>query len=171
MPLHIEKIFYTNSTMDRRESIIDLTSAPAPTSIHRQPSWDITSVDSNTASELSEYGSNPPLEEDNPPSRGVKRQRSGDEADNAGPSSRPRVEEQIQAIDLTEVDSSSELAKTLSNLREDAVKAQQPSENEASKTQSVLGAYKCPVCMDTPEDATSTACGRFRISISISHVF
>ncbi|KAJ5568431.1 hypothetical protein N7450_010917 [Penicillium hetheringtonii] len=145
--------------MDRRESIIDLTSAPAPESTHRQPSWDITSVDFDTDSDLSGYGSTSPSWIDNARSRGVKRQRSGDDSENAGPSTRPRVEEHVQAIDLTEVDSSSEFAKTLSNLREDAVKAQQPSEKATNKTQSILGAYKCPVCMDTPEDATSTACG------------
>ncbi|KAK5791370.1 hypothetical protein VI817_006679 [Penicillium citrinum] len=150
--------------MDRRESIIDLTSAPAPESTHRQPSWDITSVDFDTDSDLSGYGSTSPSWIDNARSRGVKRQRSGDDSENAGPSTRPRVEEHVQAIDLTEVDSSSEFAKTLSNLREDAVKAQQPSEKATNKTQSILGAYKCPVCMDTPEDATSTACGMFRVS-------
>lgn len=148
--------------MSRRLSIIDLTSAPAPRSSHRQLSSDITSVGS--LSDSSHYQS-PPRVEGHVGSerRGTKRRHDGDDATNAGPSSRPRVEGPIQAIDLTEVDSSSELAKTLSSLREDAVKAQQPTESEINRSQSILGAYKCPVCMDTPEDATSTACGKYMI--------
>lgn len=156
--------------MSRRLSVIDLTSASAPaptsTSTHRQLSSDINSVDSFSDS----------FEEQPTPnltnyitSRGAKRRRDREELGHAGPSSRPRLESPIdpriegpiQAIDLTEVESSSELAKTLSSLREDAVKAQQPHEDEANSARSVLGSYKCPICMDTPEDATSTACGTF----------
>lgn len=62
-------------------------------------------------------------------------------------------------IDLTESECSSALTKALSKQREDAVKAQQAAEHE--KGRSLLTAYKCPVCMDTPVDATSTACGMY----------
>ncbi|KAJ5408804.1 hypothetical protein N7509_002687 [Penicillium cosmopolitanum] len=164
--------------MSRRLSVIDLTSAsvpapaPAPTSTstststHRQLSSDITSVDS--FSDSLEEQPTPNLRNHTVP-RGAKRRRDGEELGHAGPSSRPRldhpidprIEGPIQAIDLTEVDSSSELAKTLSSLREDAVKSQQPHGDEANSARSVLGSYKCPICMDTPEDATSTACGMF----------
>lgn len=58
-------------------------------------------------------------------------------------------------VDLTEGPSA--LSKTLAKQREDAVKAQQGTEHEGGR--SLLTAYRCPVCMDTPVDATSTACG------------
>lgn len=66
-------------------------------------------------------------------------------------------EEPIESIDLTEAEGPSSLAKILAKQREDAVKAQQGSEQE--KGRSLLTAYKCPVCMDTPVDATTTVCG------------
>lgn len=144
--------------MSRRLSIIDLTSGLVPTSPHRRFSSDTTSIRSN--SDSPDYQSTPRPTEPTT-SRGAKRRRDRDETGSPGPSSRPRREEPIQAIDLTEVDSSSEFAKTLSSLREDAVKAQQPTEIEETRPRTILGAYKCPVCMDTPEDATSTACGTF----------
>lgn len=65
--------------------------------------------------------------------------------------------EPVESIDLTEIDGSSSLAKALAKQREDAVKAQQVEEEE--KGRSVLTAFKCPVCMDTPVDATTTVCG------------
>lgn len=68
----------------------------------------------------------------------------------------------VESIDLTEVDGSADLAKALSKQREDAVKAQQDAEPQREKGSSVLTAYKCPVCMDTLDDATSTACGMLR---------
>ena len=66
-------------------------------------------------------------------------------------------DEAIESIDLTEVEGPSSLAKILAKQREDAVKAQQDPEQE--KGRSLLTAYKCPVCMDTPVDATTTVCG------------
>ncbi|KAA8652605.1 uncharacterized protein ATNIH1004_001510 [Aspergillus tanneri] len=61
------------------------------------------------------------------------------------------------SIDLTTVDESSSLSRTLAKQREDAIRAQHTVDDERGR--SVLTAYKCPVCMDTPVDATSTACG------------
>ncbi|BCR88727.1 uncharacterized protein ACHE_41291A [Aspergillus chevalieri] len=66
-------------------------------------------------------------------------------------------EQPVESIDLTEVDKPSALDKVLAKQREDAVKAQHDGESE--KGRSLLTAYKCPVCMDTPEDATTTVCG------------
>lgn len=66
-------------------------------------------------------------------------------------------DEPIESIDLTEAEGPSSLAKILAKQREDAVKAQQDLEQE--KGRSLLTAYKCPVCMDTPVDATTTVCG------------
>lgn len=65
--------------------------------------------------------------------------------------------EPVESIDLTEVDGSTSLAKALAKQREDAVKAQQGAEEE--KGRSIVTAFKCPVCMDTPVDATTTVCG------------
>ncbi|PLB44365.1 hypothetical protein P170DRAFT_440667 [Aspergillus steynii IBT 23096] len=65
--------------------------------------------------------------------------------------------EPATSIDLTEPEGPSALSKTLAKQREDAIKAQQGAKNEGGR--SLLTAYKCPVCMDTPVDATSTACG------------
>lgn len=89
--------------------------------------------------------------------RGIKRRRGGDGSRESSHQNSP--EEPIESVDLTELDNSSALARTLAKQREDAIKSQQTSTPD--KPQSVLGAYKCPVCMDTPEDATSTACGKY----------
>ena len=62
----------------------------------------------------------------------------------------------VDEVDLTAVDDPASLSAALSKQREEAILAQNPG-TEASRTP--LTAYKCPVCMDTPTDATSTACG------------
>jgi hypothetical protein len=62
----------------------------------------------------------------------------------------------IDEVDLTAVDDSTSLSAALSKQREEAILAQNPG-TEAGRTP--LTAYKCPVCMDAPTDATSTACG------------
>ncbi|KAK2754536.1 SUMO-targeted ubiquitin ligase complex subunit slx8 [Arachnomyces sp. PD_36] len=67
----------------------------------------------------------------------------------------------IESVDLTEVDETSPLSKTLAKQREDAIKAQETISGGEKKGRSVLTSYKCPVCMDTPVDATSTTCGKF----------
>ncbi|KAE8377316.1 hypothetical protein BDV26DRAFT_293282 [Aspergillus bertholletiae] len=66
-------------------------------------------------------------------------------------------EDDIDSIDLTELEGHSALSKVLAKQQEDAVRAQQPLEPEKRGT--ILNSYKCPVCMDTPEDATTTICG------------
>lgn len=87
-----------------------------------------------------------------------KRRRTGRDASpglsNVPPGSE---DEPIESIDLTEVEGTSSLAKTLAKQREDAIKAQD--NRESKKGLSLLAAYKCPVCMDTPVDATTTVCG------------
>lgn len=64
---------------------------------------------------------------------------------------------EIEAIDLTGVGGSTALANALSKQQEDAIKAQQSGSEEIGR--SALTCYKCPVCMDTPVDATTTVCG------------
>lgn len=51
------------------------------------------------------------------------------------------------------------VSRTQAKQRADVILAQQSLDH--NKGESVLLAYKCPVCMDTPVDATSTACGKF----------
>lgn len=91
---------------------------------------------------------------------GRKRRRlsSSNVASRSAQSELDQHEDDIESIDLTEVEAPSTLAKVLAKQREDAVRAQQSVEPE--KGQSILNSYKCPVCMDTPEDATSTVCGK-----------
>lgn len=82
----------------------------------------------------------------------------------AGPSSQTHqivkgtVPVDVEAVDLTSVDDSSSLAQVLAKQREDAILAQKNTTNN-KEAKSTLTAYKCPVCMDVPENATSTICG------------
>ncbi|KAL3460381.1 hypothetical protein BJX64DRAFT_263407 [Aspergillus heterothallicus] len=69
----------------------------------------------------------------------------------------PENTETIEAIDLTDADGHSAIAKVLAKQREDAVAAQLPGGSGNARTK--LIGYKCPVCMDTLTDATTTVCG------------
>lgn len=133
--------------MSRRSSIVDLTSTSS------RPHLPLPRSSTTVASSSSSLPNRLPLRssrESREP-RGTKRRRDSADTleDGAG--------EAIESIDLTDVDDSSALAKALSKQREDAVKAQQGLQSENAR--SALTAYKCPVCMDTPVDATSTSCG------------
>lgn len=69
---------------------------------------------------------------------------------------------EIESIDLTEVEDKSILADALLKRREDAVRAQINRSGAGDDAgRSSLTSYKCPVCMDVLEDATTTICGRF----------
>jgi hypothetical protein len=74
----------------------------------------------------------------------------------------------IESVDLTEVNDPSALFKALSKQREDAVKAQMAKDAETGR--SALTAYKCPVCMDTAVDATSTICGMYCVTFQTSYI-
>ncbi|KAM5450223.1 hypothetical protein McanMca71_005628 [Microsporum canis] len=67
------------------------------------------------------------------------------------------IPDEIEAVDLTEVDDSSSLARILAKQREDAILAQKKTSDQGRR--STLTAYKCPVCMDVLENATTTICG------------
>lgn len=67
--------------------------------------------------------------------------------------------EPIESIDLTDVDGNSAIAKVLARQREDAVAAQHT--DDSANSRSRFTGYKCPVCIDTPVDATTTVCGRY----------
>lgn len=68
-----------------------------------------------------------------------------------------QAEDDVEAVDLTEVNDDYALAKVLAKQREDAIKAQAATENREGRT--TLTATKCAICMDTPTDATTTVCG------------
>ena len=82
-----------------------------------------------------------------------------DEDEDAG---RQAVRQDVEAVDLTEVNSATDLSKALSKQRQDAIQAQMK-QNQGSEAagRTPLTSYKCPICMDTPEDATTTVCGAF----------
>lgn len=133
--------------MSRRLSIVDLTSGHPGSEDNLSTS---ISVDQQRTRD-------PHMRMATPGPRGIKRRRQDDGFWSSGfPSGDGQAGTPIESIDLTEPDDS--LAKTLAKQREDAVKAQQPA---VEKSRSILGSYNCPVCMDTPEDATSTTCGKF----------
>lgn len=124
-------------------------SAPQPPLPHSRPIGLPSSSPSPSASP------NPPSDSEG---RERKRRRTTLGANSETPEFIDSEEEQpIESIDLTEVDKPSALDKALAKQREDAVKAQH--DGESKNGRSLLTAYKCPVCMDTPEDATTTVCG------------
>ncbi|KAJ5160095.1 uncharacterized protein N7482_007099 [Penicillium canariense] len=135
--------------MSRRVSVVDLTSVAV------QPFSERSRQLSSTRSISSGPSSSSPDPETM--ARGTKRKRGNDEHGAQNPASSNDSQDPVESIDLTEVEGSLALAKALAKQREDAVKAQ--STAEEGKGSSMLAAYQCPVCMDTPEDATSTSCG------------
>ncbi|KAI9370797.1 hypothetical protein BJX61DRAFT_544292 [Aspergillus egyptiacus] len=66
--------------------------------------------------------------------------------------------EAVESIDLTDVDGNSAIAKVLAKQREDAIASQHL--NDGGGVRSKLAAYKCPICMDSPVDATTTVCAK-----------
>ena len=73
----------------------------------------------------------------------------------------------IEEVDLTLVTNPASLANALSKQREDAVKAQaQTNTVEEDGGRTMLTSYKCPICMDVLEDATSTVCGEYFMLLS-----
>ncbi|KAL4795962.1 hypothetical protein BDV19DRAFT_361832 [Aspergillus venezuelensis] len=94
------------------------------------------------------------------PSRSRKRRRITNQSSSSvvsGSSASQAHNEPIESIDLTEVDGNTAIAKVLAKQREDAVAAQHLNEGENARSR--LTAFKCPVCMESPVDATTTICG------------
>ncbi|KAJ5812707.1 Zinc finger RING-type [Penicillium robsamsonii] len=92
--------------------------------------------------------------------RGVKRRRNW--SDEHGTSSSTLSEDEpIETIDMTDDSGAGALARAVAKQREAAAKAQ--AEEERNANLSAILAYKCPICMETPVDATSTSCGVFLI--------
>ena len=65
---------------------------------------------------------------------------------------------EIESVDLTQVDDNSDLAYALAKQRTDAIKSQQISAGDP-EARTPLTAYKCPICMEIPREATTTICG------------
>jgi Zinc finger, C3HC4 type (RING finger) len=74
------------------------------------------------------------------------------------PSSPFHSSPEIESVDLTALDENSTLADALSKQRRDAVSSQNSS-FDTPTGRSALTSYKCPICMETPKDATTTICG------------
>ena len=75
----------------------------------------------------------------------------------------PDTPQEVEAVDLTEVDDASDLSRALSKQRQDTIQAQMKRDRgRESSGRTPLSSYKCPICMDTPEDATVTSCGTYR---------
>ncbi|KAL2860704.1 uncharacterized protein BJX67DRAFT_386391 [Aspergillus lucknowensis] len=91
------------------------------------------------------------------PSGTRKRRRLTNQTVSSSASHPEHDDEPIEAIDLTDVDGHSAIAKVLAKQREDAVAAQQQSDSGGARSR--LTAYKCPICIETPVDATTTVCG------------
>ena len=106
--------------------------------------------------------SQPPSDQD---SRATKRPRLGDSDTTSTSNIQTQSEDDssTELVDLREGDEgSTALAKTLSKQREDAIRAQQEAEHE--KGRSLLTAFRCPICIEPPVDATTTVCGMFWLS-------
>ncbi|ETI21461.1 hypothetical protein G647_07808 [Cladophialophora carrionii CBS 160.54] len=106
------------------------------------------SQDQDSSQHSSQSTMSPPSSSHTRPTTQSSRQRA----------STPQLENDplVDEVDLTAVDDRASLSAALSKQREDAILAQNPG-TDAGRTP--LTAYKCPVCMDTPTDATSTVCG------------
>ncbi|KAJ5653928.1 hypothetical protein N7490_000931 [Penicillium lividum] len=134
--------------MSSRDSVVDLTASTDQTRQALSPSASLHFPSSRNDLPI-------PQSPDTT-ARGVKRRHTDDDSCSST-LSESSEDEQIEAIDLTDAAGSS-FAKVLAKQREDAIKAQQ-SQNDNDEGASLIKAYKCPICMDTPENATTTACG------------
>lgn len=95
--------------------------------------------------------------------RGVKRRRTNNHRSSSGSSSEIHLgAEDVETIDITGDGDANELAKAVAKQRQDAIKAQQSTE-KSDRPRSALMAYKCPICMDTPVDVTTTLCGMYLV--------
>lgn len=68
------------------------------------------------------------------------------------------VQSTVESIDLTAVESNTDLADILSKQREEAILSQRPAgATDAGRTS--FSAFKCPICMESLKNATVTKCG------------
>jgi hypothetical protein len=92
-----------------------------------------------------------------------------DDTDEEEEAARAAARQDVEAVDLTDVNNAADLSKALSKQRQDAIQAQMK-QNQGSEPagRTPLTSYKCPICMDTPEDATTTTCGEPSLPPSFS---
>ena len=64
----------------------------------------------------------------------------------------------IESVDLTNIDNSSEVAKVLSKQRNEAIMSQRPV-GATDEGRTSFTAFKCPICMEGLKAATVTKCG------------
>ncbi len=128
-------------------------------------------------------GVRPSRDESATEERAPKRRRIAhvlDDSNNEEAAGRSGTIQEVEAVDLTEVNTAADLSKALSKQRQDAIQAQMKQKQGSEPVgRTPLSSYKCPICMDTPEDATTTSCGmqsylRFlnsQLTFLIGHLF
>jgi hypothetical protein len=158
-----------------RPSIVDLTSSSPPGGTSSSPSNWLTWEDAGRP--LHDSSQNPP---------DTKRRRlnnsdndtllsnhlSGSSSFSAARPSFPQsnsfprptlILDDIEAVDLTGDANDARISKTIAKQQQDIIQAQQKEMADSEDGRSTLLAYKCPVCMDTPVDATATLCGEYSL--------
>lgn len=108
--------------------------------------------------------SKPPLRTEERPPKRRRLSHNSLTAQLPQPDNSHEPEAEVEAVDLTEVNNESDLSKAISKQQQqqqqDAVQSQmKETQDEYSSGRTSLSSYKCPICMDTPEDATTTICG------------
>jgi hypothetical protein len=136
--------------MSRQSSVVDLTPQT-----HQRRTFAGQSNSQDVPSSLDRQ----PISLESPPTsaRGVKRRRIATESYSSDEGS-SQDGTQFDSVDLTSPEIPA-LATALAKQRQDAIQAQQS--HDEDKSMGLLKAYRCPICMDTPENATSTICGMF----------
>lgn len=177
---HLSHFFYHFTpfivSLTSTEHLTTLISSPHLTSLISSPTHDIIEPNMSGMSFVDLTASSPAGQQQNldsyslynmqnspslsmPPER--KRRRLNVAPGLSAPPSSPvdnflNSADDIETVDMTTSGTPPTVSKARAKQQEDAVKSQQP---EMEPSRSALMAYKCPVCMDTPEDATTTTCG------------
>jgi Zinc finger, C3HC4 type (RING finger) len=161
-------------------AVIDLTESPPqpsirptttpwrtfpPSTLQEQPTTMPPTLRSGTQSRRAPEASSAPLQTDGRPR---KRRRLSETARRPEQTEPDNCEvQEIEAVDLTEINDNSDLSRAISKQQQDAVQAQmKETQREDLPGRTPLSSYKCPICMDTPEDATSTICGKPNLSLN-----
>lgn len=172
--------FASGATYTHDSPVIDLTDSPPRSSTRpttSTPSWRTSqstrylqqstmppTLRSQAQSRRSPPASSPPPHTDE---RSTKRRRIHERQPEMLPAVQPPQPvtndsiEEVEAVDLTEVNNESDLSKAIAKQQQDAVQSQmKDTQGDDPPGRTPLSSYKCPICMDTPEDATSTVCGK-----------
>lgn len=172
----------SGATYPDNSPVIDLTDSPPqasarPTTTTTTTPWRTSSptrslqhptmpptLRSQAQSRRSPPASSPPHHTDERPTKRRRIHERPPETSNAvqqPPPVRNDSIQEVEAVDLTEVNDESDLSKAISKQQQDAVQSQmKQTQGDDPPGRTPLSSYKCPICMDTPEDATSTVCGK-----------